>query len=142
MTRRGRVGPDGEIQSRPHRPATLAAVAALSLLALSSPGNAQYRGQVQVEAVVAPVTVRDSSGKIVGMEIFHGLLSDGSRFWVNLGPIDTATKQQWIERQKIVYAVNQPAGDEGIPVLLFQRPLHLGILRYAMQDAPASAQCH
>ena len=37
------------------------------------------------------------SGKVVGMEIFHGRLTDGTQFWVNLGPIDTATKQQWID---------------------------------------------
>jgi cell division protease FtsH len=37
------------------------------------------------------------SGKVVGMEVFHGTLIDGTEFWVNLGPIDTATKQQWID---------------------------------------------
>ena len=37
------------------------------------------------------------SGRVVGMEVFHGTLTDGTEFWVNLGPIDTATKQQWID---------------------------------------------
>jgi len=41
-------------------------------------------------------------GRIVGADIidsveFHGILSDGSRFMVNLGPIDAETKREWQE---------------------------------------------
>lgn len=60
------------------RTATVVLAAAL-LVAAAPPLAAQYRGEVQVEAVVAPVTVRDRSGRLVSRvdrERFH-LYVDG-----------------------------------------------------------------
>jgi cell division protease FtsH len=36
-----------------------------------------------------------ATAKIVGETDFHGQLRDGGKFTVNLGPIDTATKNEW-----------------------------------------------
>jgi Ca-activated chloride channel family protein len=58
---------------------SLAAAALGSILISGRPVGAQYRGQVEVEAVVAPVTVRNRAGKIVtnvDRERFH-LTVDG-----------------------------------------------------------------
>jgi len=37
------------------------------------------------------------SAEIIASEEFHGVLDDGTRFVVNLGPIDAATKREWQE---------------------------------------------
>ena len=37
------------------------------------------------------------SAKIEGDDLFHGTLADGTRFIVNLGPIDSETKNEWVE---------------------------------------------
>ena len=50
---------------RPQRLVRWAWALALGVLATAPPIHAQYEGQVEVEAVVAPVTVRDASGRLV-----------------------------------------------------------------------------
>ena len=44
-----------------------------------------------------------AQAQIIGNEKFHGVLHDGTRFVVNLGPIDAATKREW-EKSGIDFA--------------------------------------
>ncbi|HJP33136.1 MAG TPA: ATP-dependent zinc metalloprotease FtsH [Candidatus Latescibacteria bacterium] len=40
---------------------------------------------------------RIAGAKIIGDQEFHGILRDGTRFVVNLGPIDAETKRAWLD---------------------------------------------
>ena len=49
----------------------------------------QYRGYLDDRRI--------ERATIIGDQEFHGVLSDGTNFVVNLGPIDGSTKQEWLE---------------------------------------------
>jgi len=61
----------------------------------STPSDSQEVSYVQYRAYL--IEGRIARATIVGDQEFHGVLRDGTRFIVNLGPIDAETKRAWLD---------------------------------------------
>ena len=61
----------------------------------STPSDSQEVSYVQYRAYLTEGRIVRAT--IVGDQEFHGVLRDGTRFIVNLGPIDAETKRAWLD---------------------------------------------
>lgn len=61
----------------------------------STPSDSQEVSYVQYRAYLTEGRIARAT--IVGDQEFHGVLRDGTRFIVNLGPIDAETKRAWLD---------------------------------------------
>jgi len=61
----------------------------------SMPSDSQEVSYVQYRAYLTEGRIARAT--IVGDQEFHGVLRDGTRFIVNLGPIDAETKRAWLD---------------------------------------------